>query len=108
MYKSLSINNKIDNTKLKYTVSKALDKFIIVLGIKLTAPIPVFYSWNKKKYPKWELDENTNSLEPETPYFTVDFDKKKRYWHLGYIYNSKIITHCTLDDTTGTCSLLVD
>jgi hypothetical protein len=110
MYNRLAL--KQNKLNIKYNINQILDKFIINLGIKLTKPIKVYYAWDqdskdKTKQPKWSVNKE-KAFEPDEPYFTIDYDQKKRLWHLGYIYSSTIVSYATIDDITGVCSLLND
>ena len=100
-YNSGDINKE---NKPKLTPIKAITKFMISYDIKLNGDQPpIFYAWEPKKQPKWIQTEN--GLYPETEYFTVDYDKHKREWYIGFIVDVENRFFATIDDLTGRCDM---
>jgi len=86
--------------KPKLTVEKAIKKFFVATNMKPTKPIPVFYAWEDEKQPEF-----TDDGVPKRSFITVDYDKDKSEWYIGYIKRDLTSTHATIDDVTGTISL---
>ena len=99
-YNSGDVNSE---NKPKLTPTKAIKKFTISYGIKLKNGVAVYYAWDKKRQPQWYQDDY--GIYPEEPYFTVDYDKEKREWYIGYIINMEDRFFATIDDITGRCDL---
>ncbi len=88
-----------DPDKPKLTVTKAIKKFFVATNMKPAKPIPVFYAWDEKQ------PEFTDDGEPKRSFITVDYDKDKSEWYIGYIRRDLTSTHATIDDVTGTISV---
>ena len=97
----MSTYNKENKPKL--TPVKAIRKFMISYDIKLTEDPSIYYAWETKRQPKWFQTEY--GLYPESPYVTVDYDKNKREWYIGYIIDTNNRFFATIDDLTGRCDL---
>lgn len=81
--------------KPKLTIYKVLNKTFIVLDIKKHRKIPIYYKWDKKRFP------DVNNL----PFIVVDYNDKMREWYTYYVSETEIKS-CTIDDITGTASIL--
>src|SRR5665647_1425219 len=99
-YNSADINKE---NRPKLNPVKAIRKFILSQGIKLDDEPPIFYAWETKRQPRWFQSEN--GLYPEKPFITVDYDKQKREWYIGYIISANTRYFGTIDDLTGRCDL---
>lgn len=100
----MNYDNVNQNNKPKHTIQQVINKFLIDWNLKLHGiKIQVYFSW-KKKQPKWIFLEDGNA-HPEKPYFTVDYNKKKREWDIGYIVSVEDRKFATIDDITGSCTL---
>lgn len=91
-------------TRPNLSVDKALNKFMIKSGIKLSDHTPVYYRWRKRQ-PEWERDLDTGEFLPKMSYLTVDYDGGTREWYLGYVVSSSNVNYGTVNDITGECSL---
>lgn len=94
-------DKNIDNNKPKHTVSRILQKFAFSVGLNPEKQTPVYYEWDKKRFPKW----NKSLTQPLKPYFNIDYDPCKREWYVSYIVDVKNMVHGTIDDITGSTSL---
>jgi hypothetical protein len=91
------------NPQLK--VFQVINKCLILWGIKLTTNIPVYYYW-KKRQPKWIISNDTGEFIPKESYLTVDYNKQSREWHIGYIVSKSNRKYATIDDITGSYSII--
>ncbi len=100
-YHSGDVNKE---NKPKLTPLKAIKKMMIAYDVKLndTQP-PIYYAWETKRQPKWIQTED--GLYPKTAYFTVDYDKNKREWYIGFIADIENRLFATIDDLTGRCDM---
>lgn len=96
----MSIEN-IDKPKL--TPVKVIKKLAISYDLKVDPNIPIYYAWQPKRQPIWYQTEY--GLYPESPHFTVDYDKHKREWYVGYIVDASNRYFATIDDITGRCDI---
>jgi hypothetical protein len=94
--------SKEDN-KPKLTPVKVIRKLIISYDLKIEDDPPVYYAWQPKRQPKWFQTES--GLYPESSHFTVDYDKQKREWYVGYIVDVNRRVFATIDDITGRCDI---
>ena len=101
IYRSGDVNKE---GKTKLTPEKAIKKFIISYGVKLEDDVPVYYAWDNSRQPEWH---NTKyGMYPDKAYITVDYDKIKREWYIGYIVAANDRLFATIDDLTGRCDLM--
>ena len=91
---------RTNDNKPKLTITKAINKFLLVWNIKIGSKVPVYYAWDTERQPKWNMD----SMKPLHSYLTVDYDHKKREWYIGYIKSVDDRKFCTIDDITGMTS----
>lgn len=98
----LYTNNKIKNPKL--TVNKVIKKFLIINDLKIDGDTPVYYKWDKRRQPVW-YREGTN-IYPRRPYFTIDYNKKKREWYVGYIRSIDFRKFTKINDITSNYDIL--
>ncbi len=88
----------------KLTPIKAIRKFMISYDIKPDHAPPIYYAWESKKQPKWY--QTDDGIFPEQSYITVDYDKDKREWYIGYVIDVDRRYFATIDDITGRCDLM--
>ena len=96
-------NTNKDNMdkKPRFTPLHILQKFALSADIKPPTKTPVYYEWDKKRFPKW----NKELTKPVRPYFQIGYDGKKKEWYASYIVSRTKITIGTIDDVTGSVSL---
>ena len=94
--------SKKDN-KPKLTPITAIRKLLISYDLKLDDDPPIYYAWEPKRQPRWF--QTDSGLYPESPHFTVDYDKHKREWYVGYIIDADHRYFATIDDITGRCDI---
>lgn len=94
-----------DKQNPKLTPLRAIRKFLISYDIKPDHEPPIYYAWQSKRQPKWYQDDNGNIFTSE-PYITIDYDKSKREWYIGYIIDVDHRYFATIDDVTGRCDLI--
>ena len=94
---NIHYENKSDTPKL--TPHKAINKFLLTLNLKVIGKVPVYFAW-KKKQPDWIFLED-GAARPEKPYFTVDYNKKKGEWDIGYIISLEDRKFASIDDLTA-------
>ena len=78
---------------------KAIKKFIIYAGIKITGETKICYP-EKQKYPKFKNNY------PVYNFFIVEYSEARREWYLTYVTKEFVITKCTIDDITGSVHLM--
>lgn len=77
----------------KLSVYQAIQKSMILWGIKNDKKLRIYYVW--------DLEKRTRSVR--LPCIVVDYKPKTREWNIFHYDDDKIMS-CTIDDITGTGS----